>query len=283
MLDITFDNSGHLKYPKNDDTFNYTYAINSFDYPTMHSHVDYWEFCILIEGSIKNFTLGKGSETYGEKTLSFMTSHDQHAFLKLTDTVRYINLPVRESHLCRILDTISPDFQQRLLEGPRCFPISDTLISQVETLIYQCNLLEDDQILQKNGLLCSAILLVLQELNRIHLHVHNTMSPFMKKLFSLTENREFIRYSVSDLYRALNYSPAHLNRLFNDHFHMTPHAYLQSQKFRYAKNMLQNTDIGIQEIAAEIGYANLSHFFSNFKRLYGVTPGECRRGNASGK
>ena len=61
---------------------------------------------------------------------------------------------------------------------------------------------------------------------------------------------------------------------------MTPYDYLQNRKFRYARNLLQNTDMSMQKIASEIGYSNLSHFFSNFKKHYGITPGEFRK-NAS--
>ena len=277
MLNIPFADSGVLKYFDSEE-FHYSYSINTFDYPTMHSHEDYWEFCILTDGTLKNCIAGRGVEIYPAKTLSFMTTQDRHAYQKASDTLRYINLPVRESQLLRMLEVISPDFCERLLQGPRCFPISDALISEVEYLINRCNLLGEEQINQKNGLLCSAVLLLLQELNRIHLNVDEALTPFMKKLLLLTEQKEFLLYSVTDLQKALNYSSAHLNRLFAAHFQTTPREYLMRHKFRYARNLLQSTDLGMQEIAAEIGYSNLSHFFSHFKKYYGVTPGECRKG-----
>lgn len=277
MLNIPFADSGVLKYFDSEE-FHYSYSINTFDYPTMHSHEDYWEFCILTDGTLKNCIFERGVEYYSAKTLSFMTTKDCHAYHKASDTLRYINLPVRESQLLRMLEVISPTLCDRLLQGPRCFPITDSLILQIEYLIYRCNLLGEEQVDQKNGLLCSAVLLILQELNRIYLDVDESLTPFMKKLLPLRERKEFLRYSVSDLGHALNYSSAHLNRLFASHFQMTPREYLMRHKFRYARNLLQSTDLGMQEIAAEIGYSNLSHFFANFKSLYGITPGECRRG-----
>lgn len=283
MLEILFSDSGgeYLKYYETDTNYNYSYAINTFDYPTMHSHIDYWEFCIVTEGAIKNCVQGREVEICPEKTVCLVTTKDRHCLLKASKTVRYINISVRESHLLRILEVISPTFRERLLQGPHSFRISDTLLAEVENLLHQCNLLSSKQVDQKNGLLCSAVLLLLQELNRIHLNVHEHLSPFMKKLLSVTEKREFISYSATDLRKALNYSPAHLNRLFQEHFNMAPYEYLQKRKFGYARNLLQNTDMSIQKIASEIGYSNLSHFFSNFKKYYGVTPGECRKGRVS--
>ena len=61
-------------------------------------------------------------------------------------------------------------------------------------------------------------------------------------------------------------------------FYTTPHKYLQSHKLRYAKKLLQNTDLSMMEIASKIGYSNLSHFANNFKKYYGITPNDCRKG-----
>lgn len=277
MLNIFFNDSGYLKYPPGDTQYNYLYAINTTDYPTLHSHVDYWEFCIVTEGALKNCAVGRKAELCEKNSLHFMSTSDRHSLLKASKQVRYINISVREAHLLQILNLISPHFHERLLEGPRLFSLSDTLVSGIESLLHQCNLLSGDQIEEKNGLLCSAMLLILQELNRIHLNVQKHLTPFMVRLLSLTEQKEFLRYTAKELGDALNYSPAHLNRLFKEHFDLTPYEYLQNHKFRYAHNLLQNSGIGISEIAAEIGYSNLSHFFSNFKKRYGMTPSECRR------
>ena len=67
MLDTLFGDSGYLKYYEDNTNFNYSYSINTTDYPTMHSHVDYWEFCIITEGTIKNRIEGKRAEIYPKK------------------------------------------------------------------------------------------------------------------------------------------------------------------------------------------------------------------------
>ena len=62
MLDTLFGDSGYLKYYEDNTNFNYSYSINTTDYLTLHSHVDYWEFCIIPEGTIKNRIEGKRAE-----------------------------------------------------------------------------------------------------------------------------------------------------------------------------------------------------------------------------
>jgi peptide/nickel transport system substrate-binding protein len=48
--------------------------------------------------------------------------------------------------------------------------------------------------------------------------------------------------------------------------------------YNTAKETGEATDLSMMEIASKIGYTNLSHFFSNFKKYYGITPGDCRKG-----
>lgn len=278
-MDILFSDSGSeaLKYYEDDAEHHYSYTINTFEYPTVHGHVDYWEFCIVTEGTLKHFVGGQPTVLCPAKSMCITTTKERHAILKATQNVRYVNISVRESHLLGILNAVSPTFKERILQGERVFPVSDTLLSEVESLLHQCNLLGAEDVDRKNGLLCSAVLLILQELNRIHLNVPAQLSTFMKRLLAAKEKREFVSYTTADLQRALGYSPAHLNRLFKEHFALTPYEYLQKCKFRYARNLLQSTDITMQKIAYEIGYSNLSHFFKNFRKYYGVTPGEYRK------
>ena len=276
MLEIFFHDSGHLKYPKDETRYHYLYAVNSFDYPVLHGHADYWEFCIVTEGAVKNCVKGKGNTVCEAGTMHFMTTEDCHRLLKVSERIRYINVTVRASRIIFMLDAIAPDFRRRLLAGERYFRVSSSFILRIEELLHQCNLLGEGQNEKKDGLLCSAVLLILSELNRITVNADGQMSPFMKKLFSAREKKEFVRYTAADLQASLGYSSAHLNRLFREHFDMTPYEYLHRYKFRYARNLLQTTDMSIREIADMIGYSELSHFFGGFKKYYGITPGQCR-------
>ena len=53
--------------------------------------------------------------------------------------------------------------------------------------------------------------------------------------------------------------------------------YILEEKFNYAKNCLKNTDMPVSDIAASIGYSNLSHFTYMFRKRTGLSPTEYRR------
>jgi transcriptional regulator GlxA family with amidase domain len=54
-------------------------------------------------------------------------------------------------------------------------------------------------------------------------------------------------------------------------------AYLQNLRIEEAKRLLETTDLAVDEIGAEVGYADASFFRRLFKRLAGLTPGRYRR------
>ena len=45
-----------------------------------------------------------------------------------------------------------------------------------------------------------------------------------------------------------------------------------------AKELLMTTELSLKQIAATVGYSNVSSFIRRFKQLYGVTPGSYKKG-----
>lgn len=58
---------------------------------------------------------------------------------------------------------------------------------------------------------------------------------------------------------------------------MTPIAYLQALRIEEAKELLERSDLAVEVIAAEVGYADPPTFRRLFRRLVGLQPSEYRR------
>ena len=88
-----------------------------------------------------------------------------------------------------------------------------------------------------------------------------------------------------DLDAAANHagiSPFHFLRLFANVLGVTPHQYLVRSRLRHAARLLAHEDLGITDIAYEVGFADLSNFVRTFHRAAGVSPRafrEAARGN----
>ena len=258
----------------------FSYHTNNFDWPQLHEHVDYWEFTILTSGSVYNYLNGY-TETYHKNTLFFATTQDLHSLKKApsTEKLRYINLMVRESYLLDLLERISPSFPKNILKGSRHYALPQDLVNSIENIIHQVNLLKSSQYHLFNNLLCSAMLLVLQFIFSQTIDIFENDPAWISRLSVITLQPEFITYSVPDLCRELNYSNAQLTRLFRSYFNTTPNEYLIEWKFRYARNLLKNTDMKITDVCTTIGYANLSQFNNQFKKRFSMTPSQYRKSN----
>ena len=72
-------------------------------------------------------------------------------------------------------------------------------------------------------------------------------------------------------------SEKYISRYFKDHFHITLSQYVTYLRLEHAKQMLQETDISVTEVAMQSGYQNVSYFIRSFKKTYGVSPLKYRK------
>jgi AraC-like DNA-binding protein len=74
-----------------------------------------------------------------------------------------------------------------------------------------------------------------------------------------------------------NFSPAHLNRLFQRIYGVSVMYYVRSQRIAAAKNILENGIENIGEIAQLVGFKRANLFCRAFRENTGLTPGQFRR------
>jgi len=82
--------------------------------------------------------------------------------------------------------------------------------------------------------------------------------------------------TVADLARQVHMSPRTFARWFTAHTGTTPHQWLTSQRLISAQELLERTDRGIEQIAADCGLTPLM-LRRHFARRWGITPQAYRR------
>ena len=261
------------------EKMDYTYHILNFAFSKEHSHADYWEFSILLDGEMSNSLNGK-RENYQKGTLFYATTHDYH-YLRSKDkkTLRYLNILAKEKPLLRLLDAMSPTFADFLSNGKHAWILPDHIIFGVEEILHKANMLSSKQYETHSKLIFSALMLILQFLYTQHIEPFEKHEAWEEILSEAMQSKEFLSYKVPDLCATLNYSKSQLNRVFQKRYGISPHEYLINYKFRYARNLLSHSKIKIIDIATQVGYKNLSQFNVIFKKKFGITPSEYRRRN----
>jgi len=92
----------------------------------------------------------------------------------------------------------------------------------------------------------------------------------------LLENR-FRPIALEEAAERANLSKEAFCRFFKLRTRMTFTRYLLQLRISEAHKLLQETDLGISEIAFKVGFENLSYFNRSFKSVTGVNPNSWRK------
>lgn len=96
----------------------------------------------------------------------------------------------------------------------------------------------------------------------------------LRYIEQLPAHREF---DEEQLARSLGLSAGRLNRLFNQHMHMTPKAYACKLRLNDAIRFLTSTNLPIKELTFELGFKQQSHFANWFWKKTGHYPNAYRQ------
>jgi len=87
---------------------------------------------------------------------------------------------------------------------------------------------------------------------------------------------------LSTLAASVNLAPKRLNQGFRELFGTTVFDYLVEARLSAAQRMLdEGLDLPLKSLAWQLGYAHLSNFITAFRRRFGISPGEYRKGRGS--
>jgi len=78
--------------------------------------------------------------------------------------------------------------------------------------------------------------------------------------------------TVADMADLVNLSPSAFAHLFRDVTGRSPYQFLKEIRLDRARELLVDGDFTVARISKEVGYASVSHFISEFRGRFGVTP-----------
>lgn len=93
----------------------------------------------------------------------------------------------------------------------------------------------------------------------------------------LLQNLSHPELSVSELSAIAGVSEVYLRRLFHEGYGCSPGRYLINARLRCATELMGESDMTLEQIALQCGFASLSYFCRVFKEEYGLSPGEYRK------
>ena len=79
--------------------------------------------------------------------------------------------------------------------------------------------------------------------------------------------------TVADLAEQVSLSPSAFAHLFRDVTGRSPYQFVKEMRLDKARELLIDGQLAVVRVAQEVGYGSVSHFISEFRSRFGVTPG----------
>jgi len=79
-------------------------------------------------------------------------------------------------------------------------------------------------------------------------------------------------FTIGELARVACLSVSRFSWLFKESVGIAPVKFLEARRMEKARHLLLSTDLPVQEIGQQVGFANAQHFSTRFRRLTGQSP-----------
>ncbi|MFB5762557.1 helix-turn-helix transcriptional regulator [Paenibacillus medicaginis] len=118
----------------------------------------------------------------------------------------------------------------------------------------------------------------LYRFSTLHKKKKETWPPKIRQAVLSIEGRYNTLQSLEEIANEAGLSKYYFTRAFKSATGSTPMEYLTKIRMAKAVRLLRETELTLEEIAQQIGYANASYFIKVFRRWIGFSPGEFRLG-----
>ncbi len=113
-------------------------------------------------------------------------------------------------------------------------------------------------------------------LNAVQQSGEQTQIP-KRNLARLLSSNDVLKLGVTDLANLSGRSISTFSRDFKALYGVPPKRWLQNRRLDRAGELLQTGDFTVTQIAADLGYENVSHFIKAFKEKYEMTPNKYKQ------
>ena len=108
----------------------------------------------------------------------------------------------------------------------------------------------------------------------------DTNKVISKIMYFLQYNNRFLRkVTLKEIAEQVNYSEYYVSSLFHKNFGKTLQEYIVSLRLEYARKLLLQTNMSITDIIYESGFSTSSNFYTQFKKVYKLSPVDFKKKN----
>ena len=111
---------------------------------------------------------------------------------------------------------------------------------------------------------------------RLNLNVDSERTKKMLEIIEHINIHYMEKICVEDLAIIAGFSVSHFRRVFKSLTGKTLNLYIQTIRIHEACKLLKDKNINVEQVAEAVGYSDMKHFYSVFKRITGKLPKDFR-------
>jgi AraC-like DNA-binding protein len=191
---------------------------------------------------------------------------------------------ISEDFIRRFVKThgqITNSYHKKAVSKNQIFPIDvndslNALFISVFNYMNQSNNIPKDLVEMKfNELLYN---IALNPLNKDLINYFSSLQQIEKANLDTIMMKNFhCDLNLEEFARLTGRSLSKFKRNFKEYYNETPGKWINNKRIEYAKTLLENPELNINDICFESGFKNASHFNSSFKEKYELPPNQYRK------
>jgi len=111
----------------------------------------------------------------------------------------------------------------------------------------------------------------------------NTNSPLAKRIHECLLSTDGRITTIDQLAAEFSLPARYLNSTFQKEYGESISTFMSGYRLAQARSLLEQRNVPMKIISANLGYSHVNHFITAFKRKFGVTPGTVRRNKSGSK
>lgn len=237
----------------------------------MHSHV-FYEVFYVTKGQAMH-EINSSSQVVGEGSLVFIRPDDAHYYKQLNISgFEFINVNIVPELVEQAFKWVR--IPKEYFDDPALPPtikLSGAQHLEMRRKFIELSLMPSGPARRRQfcALLPEIIVLIYsqEDMDKTQV-VPDWLSDVLQRL----EQPDCFTKGLPELLRMTPYTQEHLTRSFRKYVHISPTAYINQKRLGYAAELLLSKPLTPPQVAQDVGFNNLSHFYHLFKQQYGCTP-----------
>lgn len=245
---------------------------------SMHCHVDFYEFCLVISGSYEHVH-SNTTTTCHIGNILFFAPNEVHSLTESTPNSYHYAILIKKDFFESLLKyhplantVLNTPFVEKKLSGVQFAYLSKLASALAYTIVTDENIPHMEQFISSLIFAC-------------FVDMPNTTANLNKiyaiDLFQLFNNYDGLSEDITMLCKQFPISTAALIDDFKTLTGYTIVQYRNIKRMEYAAHLLSEANYTITDICAMLNIANTSHFSKQFKKQYGISPKQYQLQNRS--